>query len=147
MLRACPISFKQLDSSLVRIASFYVLMALALYIFFSELFILYFLAVDTALRVYGPKKYSPIFQASKLTKKVLKLKTKMADAGAKRLAGHFALMFVVVLIIGAYLEWTLLVYSVAAIFMFCSTLELLFDYCVGCKIYYLLRHMMPGLYT
>ncbi len=147
MLQACPINYKSINATIFRVASFYVILMLTLFAVTQNVIILYVLAMDTFFRVYGPKQFSPIFHLANLTKKVLHLKNRMEDAGAKRLAGQFAILFVLLLIVGAHLETYLFVYITAAIFAFCSTLELLFDYCIGCKIYFILKHFFPGFST
>lgn len=68
----------------------------------------------------------------------------MTDAGAKRLAALFGMFFVILLIVGAYLQWHYFIYIVAAIFLSCTSLELAFSFCVGCKVYWLIKKLYPG---
>jgi hypothetical protein len=78
-------------------------------------------------------------------KQLLRLQTKMTDAGAKRLAAHFGVAFVILLLISTYMQLDALKYAMGALFLLCASLELFFDYCVGCKIYYLLKKIYPRL--
>ncbi|MEA3372466.1 MAG: DUF4395 domain-containing protein [Campylobacterota bacterium] len=147
MAAACPLNYKQLDSTLVRIGSFYVIVMLTAFLITSNVAVLYLLGIDALFRVYGQKQFSFIYQLASGTKHLLRLPTKMADAGAKRLAGQFALLFVLMLIVGHHLEVSLFIQVVAGIFLLCSLMELLFDFCVGCKVYYIVKYFFPGFHS
>lgn len=95
------------------------------------------------IRLYGNKSLSPIFQLSKALKKLFKLPSEMVDAGAKRLAAHFGLFFVALSLAASLSGMTALMYVAVGIFMFCLSLELLFAYCIGCKIYFIYRKFVP----
>jgi small-conductance mechanosensitive channel len=146
MVQSCPINYKKIDATIVRCASFYVVLTLAAFLWTMNPFILLFLGADFIFRVYGLKQFSLICMAATLTKQALRLETRMEDAGAKRLASQFGVLFVLLLIAGVFLDLTLLVYITAAIFIACALLELIIGYCVGCKIYYMTKHFFPGLF-
>jgi hypothetical protein len=144
MAKACPISFKLVDGTLIRIGAFFVSSVVVAYLVTSQLFLLYLLAIDFYIRLYGHKPYSPIYQLSLVVKKTLNLKEDMTDAGAKRLAAQFGLLFSLILIVEAYLGLNLALYITASILLICAFLEALFDYCVGCKVYYIIKKVYPN---
>lgn len=147
MALACPLNYQQIDATLVRIASFYIIASVIAFLLTSNIYLLYWLAIDTMFRIYGPKGFSMVYQLASMTKYLLRLPDKMSDAAAKRLASQFAMLFVLMLIVGYHLEMATFIYAVAAVFLFCAALELLFDFCVGCKVYYIMKALFPGFHT
>ena len=112
-----------------------------LFLITSEIFLLYNLAIDFYIRIYGNRKYSLIFQLSKLVKKTFNIKKSITDGAAKRLAAQFGLAFSIILIVEAQLSINVALYITASILLFCASLEFIFDYCVGCKVYYLTKRL------
>jgi len=74
---------------------------------------------------------------------LLGLNTEMTDAGAKRLAAHFGLFFVFATLASSLGGLSILTYVSVAVFLFCLGLALLFNYCIGCKIYFIYRKFLP----
>jgi len=143
MSQACPLAFRQIDGTIARLNALSVFVVLTLFILFPDPLLLLFLAIDFMIRLYGKKSFSPIQYLSIHLQNLFHLKREMTDAGAKRLAAHFGLAFVI-LTLSAYLSGlTLAMYLFAGIFLFCLTLELLFAYCIGCKIYFIYRKFVP----
>ena len=143
MAQSCPLAFRQIDGTIARLNALSVFLLLALFVFTTNPLILLFLGLDFMIRLYGNKKLSPIFQVSKGLKRLFGFKAEMVDAGAKRLAAHFGLFFVF-LSLGADLAGlNVLMYSAVTVFMFCLSLELVFGYCIGCKIYFIYRRFVP----
>ncbi len=143
MAQSCPLAFRQIDETIARLNALSVFLLLFLFIFIPNPLILFFLGADFMIRLYGNKNFSPIFQVSKLLKKVFGFQSEMVDAGAKRLAAHFGLFFVFLSLAANLAGMTVLMYSAVGVFMFCLSLELLFGYCIGCKIYFIYRRFAP----
>lgn len=141
MAKSCPVSFIQVDGNLARIGAFFVALFVVLFLITSEIFLLYILAIDFYIRIYGNRKYSLIFQLSKLVKKIFNIKKSITDGAAKRLAAQFGLAFSIILIVEAQLSINVALYITASILLFCASLEFIFDYCVGCKVYYLTKRL------
>ena len=141
MAKSCPVSFIQVDGNLARIGAFFVALFVVLFLITSEIFLLYNLAIDFYIRIYGNRKYSLIFQLSKLVKKTFNIKKSITDGAAKRLAAQFGLAFSIILIVEAQLSINVALYITASILLFCASLEFIFDYCVGCKVYYLTKRL------
>ena len=143
MSQSCPLAFRQIDGTIARLNAFSVFTLLVLFVFVPNPLILLVVGADFMIRLYGSKQYSPFFQFSKLLQKTFKLSSVMVDAGAKRVAAHFGLFFVAVTLGGNLAGLDLLMYTTVAIFIFCLSLELLFAYCIGCKVYFIYRHFVP----
>ena len=143
MAQSCPLAFRQIDGTVARLNALSVFSLLSLFVFVPNPLILLFLGLDFIIRLYGNKSFSLIFQVSKALKKLFGFKSEMVDAGAKRLAAHFGLFFVFVSLAANLAGLTVLMYSAVAVFMFCLSLELLFGYCIGCKIYFIYRRFVP----
>jgi hypothetical protein len=143
MAQACPLLFRQIDGTVARINAVSVTLLVVLYLATFQPLWLYILGCDFMIRLYGSKSYSPIQRISLWTQKAMRLEPKMTDAGAKRLAAHFGLLFTVLLLIGHYLGLHAFGVSLASVFLLCLTLELLFNYCVGCKIYFVIKKVYP----
>jgi hypothetical protein len=106
--------------------------------------ILYFLFFDFMVRLFCKKEYSPIFHISRFLKKLFKLKDEFTDGGAKRLAGYFGVFFILLLIAGNNLNLYFFSITVSFIFLSCALLEAFFSYCLGCKIYFLIKKIHPS---
>jgi len=143
MAQECPLIFRQVDATVVRINTLFVIGAVIGFLITQYVIILVLLTVDFLLRLFGYKQISPINNFSLLLQRQFSFSSKMEDAGAKRLAAFFGLGFTVALavfhLIG--LEWA--VDAIAAIYLFCAGLELLFGYCIACKIYYIAKKVYP----
>jgi hypothetical protein len=109
-----------------------------------NIFILYFLFFDFMMRVFCKKEYSPLFHIASALKKIFRLKNKLTDGGAKRLAGYFGLFFILTLIAANNLNMYIFSLIVSVIFLFCAFLESFFNYCLGCKIYFIIKKIYPS---
>ncbi|MEA3523181.1 MAG: DUF4395 domain-containing protein [Campylobacterota bacterium] len=139
MIRSCPINFQRIDATTIRIVSFIVIIAIVLHVSISSSWILLFLVFDFMVRLYGDNNYSLTFRLATWVQKQLRLPSKYEDAAAKRLAGHFGLLFTLLLLSAYLLELPQFFYTVATIFVSCASLEVLFGFCVGCKVYYVIQ--------
>jgi hypothetical protein len=143
MAQVCPLAFRQIDGTVARLNTISVSLVLVFFLMTGEPLWMLFLALDFIIRLYGQKSFSPVYQVSMALKKLFGLKSEMVDAGAKRLAGHFGLAFVLITLGTSLLQLSLLMYAAAAVFLFCLMLELAFGYCIGCKVYFLYRKLLP----
>lgn len=144
MSQSCPISFFKVDETIARINAAFITLLLIIFLFTFSHMVLYFLFYDFFVRLFTDKKYSAVYHLSRVIKKILQLKTEMVDGGAKRLATYFGFVFISLMIIETWLKMTALIYITAVVLLTCTTLEVLFHYCVGCKIYYLIKKIYPS---
>ena len=143
-MSVCPLNFEQVDDTQSRIAALIVASLVGVYLYSGNVFILYFLAVDFVVKLFVFRGVSFVGSFALGIKKMLHLPNKMVDGGAKRLAGLFGLLFVMLLIGGFYLGNSILTLGVAAIFLTCSLLDVFFGFCVACHIYFLIRKVYPN---
>jgi len=137
----CPIAFRQIDGTVVRINALIVSLLLFTYLYTEQIAFIYFLGLDLIVRLFINKKLSPINQVSRFIKVMIRAKTHSTDAGAKRLAAFFALGFTACIIglhsVGLLNESKVL----SGIFVLFASLELVFNFCVGCKIYFIYKRI------
>lgn len=130
---------KKLDQNANRITSSLVSLLGIMFIFSHSLLIAAFLLYDFSARVFGYAKLSPLFHASSLSAKILKLKKDNIDAGPK----EFALKIGYLLVIGVFISLILKEPSIStyimSVLVVCTLLEAAANYCVGCKFYTLLK--------
>lgn len=146
MSQACPLLFRQVDANISKMSAVAVSIGVIAYLVTMQKIILIFIIVDFILRLSMHKGLSPIFRASCLVKRILNLPTRLEDAGAKRLAAIFGLVFSIAML-GFDLAGLIFgIWIVAAVFISCVILDLLFDYCIACKVYSITRKFYPQLF-
>ena len=136
---SCPISQKRVDTQMVRAISVLISITAILFLLTNNVFLAYLLLSDFSLRLFRKNSYSPFFQLSLAILRVLNIQPRMIDEAPKRFALYLgwsmSLMIVLFVAFGAMKYATLLI----AILFACSTLEMLFEFCVGCKVYQYLK--------
>ncbi len=144
MPKQCPLLFRQVDATVIRINTLFVMAGVVIYV--SSGFVAIILAViaDFLLRLSGKKNLSPTQTASAWIQKKFSLPSKMEDAGAKRLAAFFGVVFMGAIVLFHWLEIGWAIHGVAIVYLLCASLELLFGYCIACKLYYLGQKIYPG---
>jgi hypothetical protein len=143
MAQQCPLIFRQVDATVTRINTLFIIAGVIGFMITDYSIILVFLTIDFLLRLYGYKHISPIHNISLLIQQKFSFKKKMEDAGAKRLAAFFGLGFTVALIIFHIIGVPLVVNLIAFLYLFCAALELFFGYCIACKLYYIVKKVYP----
>ena len=147
MSNSCPLNFERVDSNVARLSSFTVASLVVLYLLSSNIYILLFIALDFTIKLFVNKKFSPIAKLSGFIKNMFRMKDRFTDGGAKRLAAIFGLLFVFLLILTHLLNIWIGSLLVAAIFLSCSLLDVFFNYCIGCKVYFIIKKIYPGFMT
>ena len=140
--KSCPVSFIKIDANIVRINAFYILVLFSLYLFSMNKFIILFLLTDFAIRLFVSKNYSPLYFLSSRTKELLHVRTKLEDNAPKTLATYFGFLFLSLILLFDLLHVETLFYATSGMLLVCLFLELAFDYCLGCKIYYLYKRFV-----
>lgn len=143
MAQECPLIFRHVDATVVRINTLFVISAVIGFLVTQYAAILVLLCIDFMLRLFGYKQLSLINNLSLIIQRQFSFPTKMEDAGAKRLAAFFGLGFTVALAVFHFIGVKLAVDAIAAIYLFCAALELFFGYCIACKIYYIAKKVYP----
>ena len=143
MQQSCPINFKAYDNTISRISSLSVALLMAAYLYTSQIAIVLFVIVDLFLRVFVDKRLSPVYYLSLSIKRVLGLPTVMKDSASKRLATYFGLLFSLLVVVFHLFHLQEALYVTAGIYVLCLLLDSFFDFCLGCKIYYLIKKVYP----
>ena len=144
MSQSCPLSFETVDSNVSRINSLIVSSLVVAYLVTFNVVIVYFLLFEFVMKLFCKKDVGIILKLSKFIKNSFKLKDKLADSGAKRLAGYFAILFLLLLVAGNNLNLYMFSMVVGVIFLSCSLLDVFFNYCIGCKIYFIIKKAYPS---
>jgi len=140
--KSCPVSFIKIDANIVRINAFYILVLFSFYLMTLNKFIIFFLIADFSIRLFVNKSYSPLYFLSSRTKELLHVNSKFEDNAPKTLATCFGFLFLVLILLFDLLHVETLFYIISSILLVCLFLELAFDYCMGCQIYYLYKRFV-----
>ncbi len=144
MSQSCPINFQTYDNTVSRISSFYVALLVAFYLQSGYVAILLFIFFDLVIRVFVDKRYSLVYHMSLLTKKAFSMQTVKKDGASKKLAAYFGLLFTAGMIMFDFLQIQLGVLILATVYVACLLLDTYFDFCLGCKIYYIIKKFYPN---
>ncbi len=144
MSNACPLNFTKVDSNVSRFSALFVAILVITYLYTDNIYILLFLFSDFVLKLFLNPGISPIMILAEFLKNIFHIKAKYADGGAKKLAGYFGLFFVTSLIVTHFLHIWFFSLSIALVFLACSLLDVFFDYCIGCKIYFIIKKIYPN---
>ena len=144
MSQACPLAFRLIDGTIARLNALSVTLLVLVGLFTQESLFLLFLSVDFMIRIYGKKEFSPVYQVSILIQEYFKIPQSMVDAGAKRLAAIFGLVFSVLLFIALWFSLQIFAYVLGLIFLTCTFLEITFSFCVGCQVYFIIKKIFPS---
>jgi len=143
MSQACPLLFRQIDSTVSKISAAVVMLGVIIYLTSMYKWILIFLILDFILRLSGYKTFSPVFQFANSFQKLFRLPIHLEDAGAKRLAAFFGLLFIIGILASDFIGCIVGIWIFAGIFMICVLLDLFFDYCIACKVYSAAKKIYP----
>lgn len=141
---ACPLNFKKVDANVNRFSALFVAALVGLYLYTTNVYILYFLTFDFVMKLFLNRGISPISMLAEFFKGVFKIKDHLVDGGAKRLAGLFGLLFVLLLIVTHYLDLWSASLGVAIVFLACSLLDVFFGFCIACHIYFIIKKIYPN---
>ena len=144
MSYSCPLNFKPVDSNTSRISSLLVASFVILYLITLHEFILIFLIMDFSAKLFIKKELSIIYNIASSLRHLFKIQEKLTDGGAKRLAAMFGLIFVVSLLLTHIFNLAILSLVIAGIFLTCSLLDVFLNYCLGCKIYIIIKKIYPS---
>lgn len=145
MSYSCPLSYQKIDVHISRFTSLLVSLLVFAYFFTHSIFILFFLVFDYFIRLYLKPSYSLVSLFARFIKKGVGLEDSFIDGGAKKVANHFGLFFVLLLLVTHLLDQWILSLFVGFVLLFCSLLDFFFGFCIGCQIYYLYKKIAKRL--
>lgn len=139
MSKSCPINYKVVDGNVFRINAAVMIMLLVLFVAMQQPLFLGIILADLVVKLTVGSRFSPLWQLSVALQKGFKVPSNYVDAGAKRLAAIFALLFAIVSM-GLFLfNQPFALLFVVSVWVFFAFLEVAFDLCVGCRIYFLFK--------
>jgi len=139
MSSSCPISNRRIDSHLVRLISLQVLVWSLFFIVTQSLFFTLVILFDFTVRLVRKESYSPFTQVGKFILKQWSALPRYTDESPKRFALYLGFVMGVITPLFALFGWSPAAVAVASVLMICAFIEVLFDFCIGCKIYYAIQ--------
>ncbi len=141
MSKSCPISTYRVDTNIIRFISFQVAFVSFLFIISGSTIFILLLVYDFIIRALRARKYSPFFFLAKKAANHFCNTVKMSDEAPKRFALFIGLVFSVLILLFSMLNLKTISIFIAVTLIICASLEAIFNYCVGCKIYQLLQSL------
>ena len=139
MSKSCPISTKRIDSNMVRLISFQVTLFAIILLVTQEPFFALVLVFDFLMRALRQVNFSPFHFIGRFVLTMWGISPKFCDESPKRFALYMGLIISLFLVVLYIAEFTLFANIIAYMLLICALLETLFDFCVGCKIYYAIQ--------
>jgi hypothetical protein len=139
MSPSCPISTRRVDSNMVRVISFQVALFTTIFLITQESFFAFVLVFDFLMRALRLSKFSPFEFVGRFVIAGWGIAPKLCDESPKRFALFLGLTTSLFLVVFYLAGFTTFATVIAVILLFCALLETLFDFCIGCKIYYAIQ--------
>jgi len=139
MSPSCPISTRRVDSNMARIISFQVALFTVILLITQESFFSLIILFDFFIRALRLSNFSPFEIVGKFVLRGWGVAPKLCDESPKRFALYLGLVTSLFIVIFYFAGFTLFSTVVAVILLICALLETLFDFCIGCKIYYAIQ--------
>ena len=139
MSPSCPISTRRVDSNMVRVISFQVALFTILFLVSQESIFALVLVFDFFMRAVRQLNFSPFQIVGSFVLKGWGIAPKLCDESPKRFALYLGLVTSLFIVIFYYAGFTTFATSIAIILLICALLETLFDFCIGCKLYYAIQ--------
>lgn len=139
MTQTCPISTRRVDSNMVRVISFQVSLFTIILLFTQESFFALVLLFDFFMRTLRQSQFSPFQVIGKFVLIGWGIAPKLCDESPKRFALYMGLIASLLLVVLYVAGFPAFATVIAIILLVCALLETLFDFCIGCKIYYAIQ--------
>ena len=132
----CPISTERIDSNSSRLTIFINVILLACFLIFSNPIFIILVALDYFVRAALPIKYSPVRWIAGRILNLLRPKQKLIDLAPKIFASRLGFLCALAASILIFLGCSMASLITAASLMALATLDAVFNFCLGCQIYY-----------
>lgn len=139
MAQTCPISNRSVDSNIVRIISFQVALFALILLITQEMIFALILLFDFTLRALRLVQYSPFHFIGHFILSGLGFVPRLCDEAPKKFALYLGLISSFSIVILFVAEHTVFATFIATTLLLCALLETLFEYCIGCKLYYAIQ--------
>ena len=139
MAQTCPISLRRVDSNMVRAISFQVALFTMILLVTQESIFALILLFDFFMRTLRQSHLSPFHIIGKFVLDGWGVAPKLCDESPKRFALYMGLVISLFLVLFYIAGFTTFATAITIILLICALLETLFDFCIGCKIYYAIQ--------
>lgn len=139
MAQICPISTRRVDSNMVRVVSFQVALFSMILLVSQEIFFALVLLFDFCMRTLRFSNLSPFHIIGTFILSGWGIAPKLCDESPKRFALYLGLVTSLCIVMFYMADLTLFATGLATVLLICALLETLFDFCIGCKIYYAIQ--------
>jgi len=139
MYPSCPISSLRIDTHIVRVVSMQIALITLLLLLTQERFFTLILLFDFSVRVLRIPHLSLFYIVAKFILRTFNVKTKYIDEAPKRFAlylGLTASLFITFFYFTGLFKVSMFI---TLVLLICALLEAVFDFCIGCKLYYLIQ--------
>jgi len=130
---ACPISYSQVDKHLIKAYSSTVLIILLITAITGNHIGMYLITIDFIIRVFVGIKYSPLCNVLTKSLQISAIKPFLINAGTKKIAAYVGLVFCVFICGFHWLGFSSAAFVFTVLFTIAIGLDLIFDYCLACK--------------
>lgn len=139
MAQTCPISLRRVDSNMVRTIAFQVALFAVILLVTEESIFALILLFDFFMRALRQSHLSPFHIIGKFVLDGWGVAPKLCDESPKRFALYMGLVTSLFLVVFYVAGFTTFATAITIILLICALLETLFDFCIGCKIYYAIQ--------
>jgi len=139
MSPSCPISTRRVDSNMVRVISFQVALFTVILLMTQESIFALVLLFDFFMRTIRRSEFSPFHLVGNFILTGWGIAPKLCDESPKRFALYLGLVASLFLAVFYVAGFSTLATAISVILLICALLETLFDFCIGCKIYYAIQ--------
>ncbi|EIF51530.1 DUF4395 domain-containing protein [Sulfurovum sp. AR] len=139
MSPSCPISTRRVDANMVRIISFQVALFTLLFLITQQSFFVWVILFDFFMRALRLLNFSLFQIIGKFVLKGWGVAPKLCDESPKRFALYLGLVTSLIIVVFYFAGFILFATVVAVILLICALLETVFDFCIGCKLYYAIQ--------
>lgn len=136
-MQACPLNYISMDKNITKVVGFLVFLTILSALALQSIALFALLAYDFSVRIAQKNQLSPLYQIASYLQKFMPQKSAKVDFAAKKIAYSFALVFSLLLIATLVFNQIMLFHVIGIVFAVCVFFELFFNFCVGCKVYYL----------
>ena len=140
-LLSCPISSNIIDDNEFKIAGAVYIVLLTGYLFGGYVFLVGYTLVDIIMRL-SPLGKSPVLFFSSIAVKLVKLKRTPRDESPTRFALMLGGIMLLLTMVTHTYSLDLLAFTISLNLVLLKLLDVVFDYCVGCKLYSILRNFL-----
>lgn len=131
----CPVSSKMVNERVARLNATFTVLIIVLFIFTSNIYLIWVLAADFLIRGIDFPQYSPLAIISKGVVRTLSIRPQNINAGPKLFAARIGLLLSVMILILSIAGINAPAILIATVLGLFSFLEAAFGFCVACKIY------------